>query len=339
MSQTGGRYLRWVIEKFRRRLRHFYCCTITSGTLFLLTSLSLAQSPEVLIPFEKEGRWGYMNLDKTVAIPPRFDSAGWFSLNFGELKNDMAVVRVSGHMGAINRTGKFVLKPVYDSIAPLTQRYDRGTFGELYASNHGPTLFNANGRRIRRNVGSQHYYCGTTILGNRTWHNSSSGSYTDLDLQRLLVEWIPQPNQADDTGTPQSASALTATEVFTSPTGIITIILSDQGLYACSRTHRRTTSGADLLCLATEYDSLAYSIHSNRSIILPDHYPWVQRDNLWGILGYSSNTQGGFKPVEQIPPRYLSILHSPATNWYYVEYAPQRYGYVRLTVAGYSEYW
>ncbi|MCA9802168.1 MAG: WG repeat-containing protein [Cyanobacteria bacterium HKST-UBA02] len=64
--------------------------------------------------FCQGGRWGYMDLNGKIVIPPRYEKAGRFI-------NGYAVVTASHKrerpaVGLIDRSGKMVLNPIYDSL-------------------------------------------------------------------------------------------------------------------------------------------------------------------------------------------------------------------------------
>lgn len=61
----------------------------------------------MLIPFEKNGLWGYMNHEKKVILEPQFEEA---FLTF----NLVGRIKKNGKFGYINNEGKLIVKPIYD---------------------------------------------------------------------------------------------------------------------------------------------------------------------------------------------------------------------------------
>ena len=108
--------------------------------LCLVPVLSLAEqtlASKELFPAEGEnGKWGYVNREGTFVIQPVFDHAFGFRGNYAEVvvfPDDDAVNLISGdrnpyysgYSGIIDRSGEFVLEPIY-TIAP---GYDQMFFG------------------------------------------------------------------------------------------------------------------------------------------------------------------------------------------------------------------
>lgn len=65
---------------------------------------------EGLAPFEKGGKWGYVDLSLNPAIAPDFDEAGPFS-------EGVAAVRSGKRWGYINAKGIYVVEPKYDQAS------------------------------------------------------------------------------------------------------------------------------------------------------------------------------------------------------------------------------
>jgi hypothetical protein len=81
----------------------------------------------VLIPFKKDGKWGYCDLDKKVIIAPKYDDAL-------PLTEGMAGVSLNDDWGFIDATGKEVVPLKYRSVVAfnhglggVTQRNAKGT--------------------------------------------------------------------------------------------------------------------------------------------------------------------------------------------------------------------
>jgi WG containing repeat len=75
----------------------------TSLSLLLLTSASFAQ--DILIAAKSGGKWGYLNLNETFAIQPRYDDAWPFY-------DGKAVVSENNTFGVIDTKGGWIVQPI-----------------------------------------------------------------------------------------------------------------------------------------------------------------------------------------------------------------------------------
>ena len=64
-------------------------------------------SQEILYPFSKNKKYGYLNIKGKVIIPAEFDSAEPFY-------EELAMVKQAGKFGFIDVKGKFVIAAQYD---------------------------------------------------------------------------------------------------------------------------------------------------------------------------------------------------------------------------------
>jgi hypothetical protein len=67
-----------------------------------------------LFLIQKDGKWGFVDREGNVKIPPQFDQAAPFS-------DDLAVVALGGRAGYIDKNGKFVINPQFVSAAPFSE--------------------------------------------------------------------------------------------------------------------------------------------------------------------------------------------------------------------------
>lgn len=61
---------------------------------------------------ELEGKWGYVDGARNVAIPIQYDSAVSFSLG-------IAAVNLGGKLGVIRQDGAYLIRPEYDTLMPI----------------------------------------------------------------------------------------------------------------------------------------------------------------------------------------------------------------------------
>ncbi|MEH6993085.1 WG repeat-containing protein [Neobacillus drentensis] len=59
--------------------------------------------------------WGYINENGVMVIPPQYE----FAFDFQD--NGLAIVQINDHFGVIDQVGRYVVKPVYDSINPFSE--------------------------------------------------------------------------------------------------------------------------------------------------------------------------------------------------------------------------
>lgn len=74
----------------------------------------VAQEAEKLIPIEKDGKWGYCDVRKTMHIEPAYDFAWPFV-------NGTGIVLKDGMQGCIDREGNVVLKPKFKRVKPFQE--------------------------------------------------------------------------------------------------------------------------------------------------------------------------------------------------------------------------
>jgi hypothetical protein len=78
------------------------------------------------VPFQENGRWGYLTAHADTLVPARYTSAGPF-----EAEN-RAVVEQNGVFGFIDENGKETVPPAYDALQPYAGGYARARIGKLY---------------------------------------------------------------------------------------------------------------------------------------------------------------------------------------------------------------
>jgi WG containing repeat len=94
--------------------------------LFCLVFIQKAQAQtnkthatsEIFYPYSLDGKkWGYVDENQKVRIKPRFDSAAVFSIGFVlVMHSSLAVVWEQKRCGVIDKKGKWILKPDFDTI-------------------------------------------------------------------------------------------------------------------------------------------------------------------------------------------------------------------------------
>jgi len=69
----------------------------------------ISLSDEELIPVKKDSKWGFININGTITIEPRFD----YALSFSE---GLACVQINNKWGYIDSTGQIIIEPQFDDI-------------------------------------------------------------------------------------------------------------------------------------------------------------------------------------------------------------------------------
>jgi hypothetical protein len=112
---------------------------LIATVLLLFTIPSFAQQPDLaLIPYRHGNLWGYANPDKTIAIKPAYDEAGWFVGGY-------AAVKKGNKYGYINRNNKLVIPYKFYSAKPFMYGYfdnqGKHTAGGKLVKNQDTVLF------------------------------------------------------------------------------------------------------------------------------------------------------------------------------------------------------
>jgi len=61
----------------------------------------------MFVPFYKNGKWGFMDMNRGIVLCPLYDEVGAFS-------EGLAPVRIFDKWGYINENGEFVIEPRFD---------------------------------------------------------------------------------------------------------------------------------------------------------------------------------------------------------------------------------
>lgn len=115
--------------------------------VIIISSIKIVNSQSdlpILIPFETNGKWGYMNEKKEIIVSPKFDEAFATFENLGRIK-------LNGKYGFIDRKGKLIVKAKLDS-AP----YYYSHLASVFHHNKWK-LINQKGRNVKPKPG---WICG-----------------------------------------------------------------------------------------------------------------------------------------------------------------------------------
>lgn len=93
-----------------------------------------------LIPYNKNGKFGYSNSGKQGKIQPQFEEAGFF-------RGSTAIIKYNGKWGCINKKGQWVVHPLYEQISfRLGGKFIVGQEGSY--PNYFYTVFDQTGKQV-----------------------------------------------------------------------------------------------------------------------------------------------------------------------------------------------
>lgn len=112
---------------------------IMAVCIALLSTTSFAQQLDLsLIPYRQGNLWGYVNVDKSIAIAPVFADAKWFS-------HGLAAVKKGNKYGYINKAGLLVIPYKFYDAKPFMRGYfdsnGKHTAGGKTIQNEDTVLF------------------------------------------------------------------------------------------------------------------------------------------------------------------------------------------------------
>ncbi len=101
--------------------------------IFIPNLLIFGQEGEkILMPYHKNGKWGYVNDQKEIVVGPIYDEAGLFSIYLGKPNSIYARVKKGEKYGVLNELGELVLPIEYDSIENYSLPTTNGGIGIVY---------------------------------------------------------------------------------------------------------------------------------------------------------------------------------------------------------------
>lgn len=145
--------------------------------LCMVNSLS-SQTTEMIVPFYNNGKWGFMNKDKTIIVCPQYEEAyPSYSKRYR--------VKIKGKYGYINTKGELIIKAKYDNAKDFK-------YGLATVSRKGKEYSILSNGKKNKNVygrcGTHH--CLRPRINNDLKIISSSGHYGFIH-QKLVKDTIP----------------------------------------------------------------------------------------------------------------------------------------------------
>ena len=77
--------------------------------IFKLSLFSFSQENVKLLPIKVDSKWGYIDYNGKIIVPPQYENEEPFFMGFGKVMKD-------GYIGIINSKGKEIIHPLYDEI-------------------------------------------------------------------------------------------------------------------------------------------------------------------------------------------------------------------------------
>jgi hypothetical protein len=153
------------------------CLLISFTALLFLCPTATAAESGSLVPFFKDGKWGFRTPEGKVAIQPRFDG-------FGRFSDGLAPVRIGENWGYIDTKGKMVIQPAYFDARPFSDSVawvmSRGAgFGGFFIDKTGKTVIPA--EKIKKYVFVHPFSEGLAGVGKKP------GRFGFIDKQGKLV--------------------------------------------------------------------------------------------------------------------------------------------------------
>ncbi|MBD2714111.1 WG repeat-containing protein [Microvirga sp. STR05] len=127
--QTGTRNWRQA-KQYLRQWRRYRARAAIGGAGVLAALLlwwgvrTVTAGPPV--PFQEQGKWGYLTAHGDTLVPARYTAAESFQ------EDGRAIVEHEGSFGFIDEEGREVVPPAYDALQPYAEGYARARVGKLY---------------------------------------------------------------------------------------------------------------------------------------------------------------------------------------------------------------
>ncbi|QNH62600.1 WG repeat-containing protein [Hymenobacter sediminicola] len=129
-SQTGTprnwRQAKHYLRQWRRhraRAAMGGAGVLAAGLLWWAVRAATAGPP---VPFQEQGKWGYLTAHGDTLVSARYTAAESFQ------EDGRAIVEQQGSFGFINEEGEEVVPPAYDALQPYAEGYARARVGKLY---------------------------------------------------------------------------------------------------------------------------------------------------------------------------------------------------------------
>lgn len=259
--------------------------------LFIIGTNLLSQRTDLmLIPFEMNGLWGYMNTKKEIIVKPLFEEA---FLTF----NLVGRIKKNGKYGYINNIGKLIVKPKYDNA----EDFDMG-IAKVYK-------------------GNKSYYINTSGKKNKTLH-TGCGFHYHVDLPIIVKDSLFITKRY----TAQQVKVLNL--IIPSVDSIYDIsafyfVAKKNNKFAIIEEIPVYLSLDSIInSIHYKYDSIKYFACSYEDGAIKNHVG-INKSGYWGYFGFNVWS------TQIIEPKYSSI-ETFNGEFAKVEFEPKRFGYIDI---------
>lgn len=251
---------------------------------------------DLLVPYRQGDLYGYCNRDLEIKIEPQFEEARFFAYN-------RAVVKKEGKYGYINRNGEWVIEPQFKQATDF--RYDRANV----VRRRKTFQIDTTGRRLKKRPPIMGYRCGHGI-----YHMTPVDSFAIVTPKGYRLIFRDYFDPAIDTYHRDTTTAIFDT---VAPFGRFTVLLKKDGKYGIWDTYFDPLD--DSIGVEFVYDKVekrpADIVYQQGNFEIAK----VKKGSQFGCI----NDMGKVT----VPVKYLNLEFY---NWNYVwvEYAPNKWGYV-----------
>jgi len=270
--------------------------------LFLLgENLTAQRIDDMLIPFEEDGKWGYVDSNDSIIVPPKYEEAyPTFDLR--------GRVKLKGKYGFIDEKGKLVIKPKWDAA-------DDFKFGITKVSKGGKSkIINTAGGINRRSIslcGGVYRQClhPKSLSGIDTFRVNGK---INIEINTMVQEDGKLSYYPDTLATKLDEVEALANQYVIFTQGDKKALFFDQ----------RAFIGAEYIDTSLEFKYQEFEFFSCQDSKTEYHEVFgYKRNGLWGYIRLF------YQPEEIIDPKYISI-GSMERGVALVEYEKGSFGYI-----------
>src|ERR1035437_2171569 len=146
--------------------------------IFIFLSLTTIVLSQTLIPYYKNGKYGYCNLKKEIVIKPQYDGCGFFN-------DDRAWFKKGDKYGYLNSKGNIVVAADYSSASNFSYGMSIVVQKDLHYA------INIQGRKLNK-FGSEHLFRvadSLIVYENYEWYAINKSGKPSYNFEEIGVDW------------------------------------------------------------------------------------------------------------------------------------------------------